>query len=336
MLGLMRTKVLLFVIFCSVKNGNTQNLVGNPSMEDYSQCPYQEDQVPFATGWQNWCLTPDYLNVCSSSQVVGVPYNLSSNYQYAATGQGFCGFFAYYSSMFIVNHTKNVRENIARQLDTPLVIGTKYFVSIKVNPVITNGQNCTCDKIGVLFTTKSFAQYANDSITTPLTKNFAHVYSDQIITDSANWSTIKGSFIADSTYEYIVIGNFFDDAHTDSMFMVPNTNWCWSYYFVDDVCVSADSLTCGVPTFISEVISKESFKILPNPAFNSITLQFHDQHFWRGINGIDVYNEEGFNVLHFNKLSVSQSIDVSGILPGIYWLRISGNDFSISCSFSKN
>ena len=120
------------------------------------------------------------------------------------------------------------REYIGVKLLTPLVIGVKYYVSFKAclsdNPSIVYASN----KLGALFSTISYSVDSfclppcNSTLLPP--KNFAQVYSDSIITDTANWTTISGSFIADSVYQYVIIGNHFDNTHTSVILLDSGTS----------------------------------------------------------------------------------------------------------------
>src|SRR6185503_9492391 len=92
--------------------------------------------------------------------------------------------------------------------------------------------------------------------------NFSHIHCDSIIKDQINWIRVSGSFIADSTYKYLIIGNFYDDAHTDT-FDCPD----YALYYVDMICVSTDSLKCsGVSQGITPTQNMNSVYIYPNPA----------------------------------------------------------------------
>ncbi len=204
-----------------------QNIVPNPSFEDYSFCPNYSGQVYKAIGWSSYGNSPDYFNLCSSSILVSVPNNSFGN-QCATTGNGYCGFYSYVPF-------NNYREFIGIQLTSQLCIGEKYYISFKIN--VADNFNCATNKLGVLFSTIHY----NDTIIAPI-NNFAHFFIDSIIIDSINWTNISGSFVADSAYQYIIIGNFFDNLNTDSILF--SGNFCNSYYFVDNICVSIDSLTC--------------------------------------------------------------------------------------------
>jgi len=253
----------LHIIFLLLKVvGYGQNLVPNGGFEQYNQCPTADGQIQFANGWDNFLLTPDYFNACASNSDFSVPYNFYGSYQPVSSGQAYAGVFTYYSAW---PWSYNNRENIAYQLTSTLVPGTKYYVSFKASLAFNNfSAYCATNNLGAKFTTQSYSVYATDSVTSPLIDNSAQVYYQSIITDSVNWVTVKGSFVADSAFKYVVIGNFFDDAHTDSLVFVA-ANTCQAYYYIDEVCVSTDSVTCDFVANISTNDRLPNITIYPNP-----------------------------------------------------------------------
>ena len=71
-----------------------QNLVPNPSFEDYLECPDSRYDVDLAFPWTSYGLSPDYFNACDETNVVGVPYSSIYGYQYPYHGIGQTGFIA--------------------------------------------------------------------------------------------------------------------------------------------------------------------------------------------------------------------------------------------------
>lgn len=227
---------------CKVNNTSAQNLVPNPSFEQYNSCPNIGCDINLATGWYSAGYTPDYYNTCASWSS-GVPTN-SVGYQYPANGNAYAG---------IATWGGGIREYIAAQLISPLEPGEKYFINFKVSR-IDRFAYCANNKIGALFTTVSYSLGNNLCNDVPglLPNNFAHVYSDQIMTDTANWETVSGSFIADSVYQYIIIGNHFDDSNTNSICLDPIMG---AYYLIDDIYVSTDSTTGIEQNNIEQIIT---------------------------------------------------------------------------------
>lgn len=210
-----------------------QNLVYNGSFEEYTVCPSSNGGVANCVGWFSAANSPDYFHVCASSIAFLVPNN-SWGYQQPNSGNAYMGGATYFQDYAY-------REPIRGTLIEPLVIGTKYYVSFKVS-LAEKQSNCGSDKIGALFTN---VQYTNISNPAP-TVNYSHVYTNVTISDTSNWVTVTGSFIADSAYSYIMIGNFFDNSQTNTLILPSQLNSVYSYYYIDDVCVSTDSVLCGV------------------------------------------------------------------------------------------
>lgn len=307
---MIRYVILLLALFSICFLNAQNNLVNNGSFEIYSACPTTLDQVTRATGWSSYSGSPDYFNVCAPPGNLSVPSN-GFGYQNAYSGVGYAGLIAYDIGGF-------VREIIGSQLSQTLAIGSKYFVSMKVALAefdAVNKQYVPCNKIGIRFSTVSclgsdFPYPGTDAA--PI-NNFAHVYTNTIISDTLNWTTVSGSFIADSSYKYVMIGNFFDDANTDTIY---RSNGIRSYFFVDDICVSTSSMPCSFPTGINEQQQDLFFKVLPNPC---------DSYF--SITGIE---ERCHIILHDNvgnfvleaDADKGSRIDVSSLPDGFYFLNL--------------
>lgn len=239
-----------------------QNLVPNPSFEEFSQCPDQLNQVPYATGWSSFGNTPDYYNACNYSSLVNQEvYAVPDNYngfQYAAEGNAYCGLISW------LENGSNYREMIGAELITPLDSGITYFVSLKFNFPYREDNPCwntAIKNLGVRFTNFQYSENSPHPV-----DDSCHVCSNQLIMDTLNWIEVSGSFIPDQQYNYIVIGNFYSDATTETM-LVFDSLYCGnvSSYYVDEICVSTNSLTCSIdPLGLVEnaTVEKQLIKIV--------------------------------------------------------------------------
>ncbi|MEJ7610756.1 MAG: T9SS type A sorting domain-containing protein [Ferruginibacter sp.] len=235
---------ILILLTISSKGLQAQtNLVPNYSFETFSSCPNGEDQVQKATGWSKYSQnisTPDYYNACAPSTGFGVPKNALCFQQAYGNGNAYMGVVTYAST--IVNY----REHIGIQLTQPLIIGQKYFISF--NTVMAelnfNGSlvGMPSNNIGIRLSNIPYTPTSPAPI-----DNFVHLRSIDVINDSINWIHISGSIIANSAYQYLSIGNFFNDQNTDTIhYSCGSCTNAASYYLVDDICVSTDSATCNV------------------------------------------------------------------------------------------
>jgi len=290
-----------------------QNLVVNPSFEDTVSCPSAPGDIDKAEGWTSLCASPDYFNSCANSSVYGVPNNFGG-YQLPASGEAYAGFLSYISSI------PNLREFPACILSTPLNIGTKYYVSFKV--ALSLGQivpsNLATNKISAMFTTGPHICYS-------LITNDPPVFTDSVITDSLNWTRITGSFIADSSYSHLVIGNFFNDANTDTLKLFDDiSNQNNAYYYLDDVCVGTDS--AFVYSYDYDLNSghiENTFAHLvmcyPNPVTDYLTIQNEGY----GEMEISIYNVQGKLLFSANNVSNNiLKVNLSAVRQGILLVQI--------------
>lgn len=286
-----------------------QNLVPNGSFEEYDKCPNNSSQLSFAKGWTININSADYFNNCANfSTGVSVPSN-DLGFQYAVTGSAYAGFFAF------VQINPGAEEYLGASLKTPLAIGKKYYVSFSVSLADANPSLvCGVDKVGLLFSNKFYGD--NIIIPAPLQNNIAHVYSLDIITDTAKWIRIQGTFIADSAYNYFYIGHFFDEQHTDfQCFDIHNTTNRWSYYYVDDVCISLDSIECDINVKADKVPEIKKVFVYPNPANENLYLNSDLKY------DCSILNQFMQEIANY-KITGNMPIDVSLIPNGVYFLKI--------------
>ena len=328
------------------------NLIPNPSFEQINLCPYQIDtsicdlwdttaQPPYCihyhseswcfdsvlVGWKSYGGTPNYYNTCATAPVCGVPNNLVVHYpktQFALDGNGYAGIETIgFWPLTGVNH-----EFMGTPLNIPLSPGTTYYVSAYVirTATHTNYSNVggASNNLGFRFTTRPYSQH--DSI--PI-DNFAHVVDTNIITDTLNWTRIAGSFVADSAYQYVAFGNFFDDVHTDTLDIradYPGTLlFNFTCYLVDQVCVSTDSNACNLVNSL-QTIENKVVRAFPNPFKEYIRFEYPEEaevvlydHLQRevmrhGFNGlIDLNTERLAEGLYFYNL-IGRDKTYKGIL----------------------
>jgi len=296
---------LLIIAMNTITNSSeAQNLVPNPSMEDTVQCPLSTGHMDDAVGWYATRYSPDYFNPCANAggYVNGVPDNFTGHH-YAYNGNSYAGLVTY-----SVYFPPGFREDIGVQLTQSLSIGTKYFVSAYILRTDTiwaiDTFKCATNKFGFRFSTVLYYPGPAD--------NFSHVHSDSIITDSFNWTRIEGSFIADSAYQYLTLGNLYDNANTDTAQCAGG----YAYYLIDMVCVSTDSINCNGNVGIQER-QKSDLIIFPNPVKEMLDVQCS-----YGVKQYSLFDVTGKVILEGEFKKKSNQINVSSISNGIYFLQL--------------
>ena len=142
----MKNLVLLFFV-CISHLVISQNLVPNPSFEEYTTCPVFINDFGKLINWNNPSNgSPNYFNICSNGNV-GVPNN-NFGYQNPFSGNGYIGLCLHTESI------ENYREYAQIELSEPLVANIKYYVSYYVS--LADSFNSATSEICALLTDNSF------------------------------------------------------------------------------------------------------------------------------------------------------------------------------------
>jgi hypothetical protein len=187
------------------------------------------------------------------------------------------------------------RETFGCQLTAPLQPGVPIYVSYKVSP----GGFGSWDGASAQFAAKGpginfFTAYPADW-SVYLYPNAAMVDMPGVLNDTSAWTTITGSFVPDSAYSYLVIGNFFADSLSQVEWMdTVFGSFPAAYSFVDQVCVSHDPAYCAGWNGIGEGILLPQVRVGPNPVADELVLSTPARgvHTWH----IDVLDALGRHV----------------------------------------
>lgn len=270
------------------------NLVPNPGFEEADTC---SDQIPWVEAllyWHSANGTPDYLQSCLPyGNFQGLPMNYFT-YQEPFEGSSCTGMYTYRQS-----GQAEYREWIMATLLEPLVVGQTYYCSFRANAAFGgNAQNpeiwLANDKVGMLFTMQDRPWAVGDPL--PVPPDHAHIAYPQILEDTVGWTLVSGSFVADSAYQYVMIGQFFSNALTDTLhFADPNSVFPWyprGYTLVDAVCVSASPEGCDLGQGVGDAVEAAP-SVYPNPALDAVVfgnssgtdarvVDFLGQEVWHG------------------------------------------------------
>lgn len=277
------------------------NLVPNPSFEDTISCPSFLDNMQDVQDWSSYGNSSDYFNGCSSSGM-NVP-NAAFGFQFAHSGKAYSGAGTYLKGSSTL--TNNYREFVGAELLSPLQIGTKYFLSFYAVSAESGAIGFFSNNLGLRFLNNSYDKFNP----VPL-DNFAHIKFDSLLTDTIQWHKISGSFVADSNYKFVCIGNFFDAINTDTLNFTQNPQS--AYYYLDDVCVTIDSTYNETWTGIQS-IDFTAIHVWPNPVIDYF--QFNSS---QRIDDIIVYDFSGRLVKKIKIDSLNGKIDLSELSKGLY------------------
>jgi gliding motility-associated-like protein len=224
---LMRIIGIFISCFLFTSSGG-QNLVPNPSFENYSSCPTGGGDVAALVSWTNpTSSTPDYFNECATSIPSGcsVPVNFVG-YQWPRTGKGYAGLVTY------VQVFPNARDYVSIELSDTLTPGQLYCVGYYVS--LSNISQYASNAFSAYFSSTPVLSASGSVL--PFIPQFN--YRGGVVTDTLNWVLVDGQFVASGGEKYMTIGNFNTDANTATILINPSgAGGAESYYYIDDVYV---------------------------------------------------------------------------------------------------
>jgi hypothetical protein len=240
---IMRTVASGIGVLVLASSVTAQNLVMNPSFEEYTTCPNYHSQISRLVDWGEIWGSADYFNACADDSVT-VPYN-GLGYQWPSDGDAYAG---------IGFYPEYGREWLQGELNTPLTPGVLTYLSMRVSPGGFGYPGWTspylvASHIGMRFSVDTFPVFTYPE---QLTFNAAPLYMPTILSDTTNWTYLSTAFVPDSAYRYLQIGNFFADSLCafDSLNTFPDVYA--AYAFVDMVCVAQQSGVCDPVQLVEE------------------------------------------------------------------------------------
>lgn len=118
------------------------------------------------------------------------------------------------------------REYVQARLIEPLVEGQRYRFSIYAAS-LTNAY--LINRLGVAFTSKSMFSHIDTTLKIESIEANASIFPNK----SNSWQKMTLEFVADNSYENIVVGNFFSDIETEFLSISPELDF--AYYYIDEV-----------------------------------------------------------------------------------------------------
>ncbi|MCZ4410637.1 T9SS type A sorting domain-containing protein [Cryomorphaceae bacterium 1068] len=304
----MKSRVLfLLALLAGSVNGLAQNLVPNGGFEEGINCPTQAANVTLeCADWyasiaapEQELPTPEWYHTCSEIDLLSPP-ELAFGNESPFSGEGIIGLYTYYIQ-------DNYREIVGVELIEPLEIGMSYLVELSVSGMELEGTNVSSNNIGFNFSTHEFY----DILGFPI--NSSHYTSESII-PIEGWTTISEVFVADSSYNYLHIGNFYDDENT--LADLSELPFGRAYYAIDEVSVTP------VLSVANQKKGRDSFKVFPNPASSVLNIEKSDNS--KSISEIAILNLNGMLIKQFNinQRKLEYQIDISSLNQGLYILKI--------------
>jgi gliding motility-associated-like protein len=255
--------VIFFLFVLNYNFLEAQNLVPNPSFEEFIECPMGYGQFDgFVKNWFSATnYTIHYFRNCGSISDVSVPQSYS-RFQNPKSGEAFiCG--TYFKDLGDPDEIRSYPEvKLIQQLSKDSIYCVSFFVNV------SNNSNGGVSNIDAYFsdTMVSVIKMVDDDWELPFLPQIKN--QQGIITDTLNWIRMYATFKAKGGEQYLLLGNFNDDAHTTRYiyYLPPGADYEQGTEInIDDVCVTPapaiayelnlgrDTLYCG--TFASRQLA---------------------------------------------------------------------------------
>lgn len=245
--------VLLFLLSCHYLLG--QNLVPNPSFEQYEECPWNYTEYAIKKLIPFWFVptkgTPDYFNKCGRNGS-GIPQN-RHGIQFPHSGNGYVGIFLrtslnenYSSESY---RSDNYREYIQTKLIQPLKNDKLYCVRSFVS--LAQDSEFAVNSFGIHISKKKIKNRTHSENLNVIPQ--ISVPDSLFLELKTNWISICGIYKALGGEKFITIGNFKTDKQTKikknelKKVARKEEKGRGGYYFIDDVSVLeiTDSSKCN-------------------------------------------------------------------------------------------
>jgi hypothetical protein len=194
--------LVVLLVFCF--GGKAQNLVPNPSFEEYTDCPTYGNQLPYAINWSSPNNNnAELFNRCADSlSLLDIPFQ-GENFQEAHSGDSFIG-------IYFFNGWVNYREYAQVELNSNLNSEKTYKVEFWVNfPNLNYEGRYAVNNIGVTFSDLFSDTTSNAVDNNVLNYNMCiYKFGNPVIKDTTNWVQVNGIYKALGNEKYLIIGNF--------------------------------------------------------------------------------------------------------------------------------
>ena len=206
--------LILFFLFTKSSDAQIANYVNNGSFENCLNCN-QSFTPLIAKYWSSLDTNKFFGAILTSLPPTGQVPNSSYTHQWPRTGNNY-----FISTLFFKPNTQQTLRGYSRnRLKGVLQAGKTYCVKIFYN--ITNQCTYGVDGFGVYF-----GDSTTDTITLcekPITFLTPQIQNptNNILSDTLNWSLLTGTFTANGSEKYMTLGNFKSDVATNSVIINP-------------------------------------------------------------------------------------------------------------------
>ena len=277
----------------------SQNLVLNPSFEEYYDCPYSISDLKLCKHWSTPNqATTDYYHACSSDFLSSVPFH-SFGKQQPVSGGAYIGIIAHEHSNHSNDFTDWYTELAQGTLASPLEKDQRYKVSFYISA--SEYSKFFHHSIGVAFSRDSLTQKGYD-INDLNSEMVMDSMNTEVIRDLDEWIPINGIYQAQGGEKFIIIGNVYQLADTSELHFNPKYQSYskfdelseYAYYYLDHVVVEKAKSK-------NDTLFKNKPILSQNELSVGTTLKVADSEFFFHENSSKIYTKNDYIKLIMQK-----------------------------------
>ncbi|SHG89117.1 OmpA family protein [Flagellimonas flava] len=229
------TRIFFALIFGFALGASSygQNLVLNPSFEEYKSCPtnitgfdalLEEISLPSSS-------SGDYFNQCGTSDF-GVPANFKGS-QVATDGSAYVGLYFYalndYREYLQLNTSKTLREKHPYKISLQVSLADASSLALKnLSIVLVNKK--------IKFPNSSALTGSRMDLEEGLSFHKVKLKPNKSLANKDEWVTLTAEFEAKGFENHIIVGNFDNNVNTELLGQEgPVLSSDFSYYYVDNL-----------------------------------------------------------------------------------------------------
>ena len=319
----MKFCLVAFLSFCFCTMWG-QNLVPNPGFEEYKRLPCYLNQFFLQDLLVDWLqpirTTSDYWNSLADPDCNLKP---SSSTVLPRTGSGM-------AAMITADISNGVKEEYKEYLEVALkdklkeghLYNVAFYAAGQKEKLFNNVQPMEANNLGIAFSSNLIQRYFNAQPTHLLMN--ATIKAKDVVPTDRNWHKIEGCFISDSSYQYLLVGNFDHIDSTTTQLIAGAQGNEKAYYFVDDVMV--EELPYDVASLKNSVTMCDDEQSVELTAFvdGAIGYVWDDGSTSPTMNIAERVDKEYAVTISFNECSYKHSFKVNYV-PDIFL----GNDTTL-------
>lgn len=218
------------LVFLVLVPGFAQNLVRNPSFEEFNDCP--NALGTFSKHVKNWSTptlgTSDYFNKCST--IMGAPENFNGE-QEPTDGKAYAGIYFYAPADY--------REYIQNELRFTLKKGVDYEVSFYAS--LAEGSDFAIKDFGVVLSEGKLSSITKQVLTkgrlykTKQRFRQFEIQHEEFHENKSNWFKVKLTFTAEGYERHISLGNLRNNRTTRKIQTKRRQSKKGAYYYLDQI-----------------------------------------------------------------------------------------------------